>query len=181
MVAGLCSGHVILREALAQSSHLSPVASKKRWGEMGPAGDGDGASPLLPQLESLEMLWVEKSLSQRLEVNGSHQSMDFGARAASVGLGPPARAPLSTFGCHWMSAKTPARLGRRKQHCQPPWRCDPHGSLPKQKCPGWPQHHPALRHPKTLRVKMPVGALGRGAGHSAPPLAGSCALACRQG
>lgn len=39
------------------------MASEKRWGETGPAGDSHGLSPLLSQLESLEMLWVEKDSS----------------------------------------------------------------------------------------------------------------------
>lgn len=108
------------REALVQSSHLSLAASKKRWGETGPAGDGVEASPLLPQLESLEMLRIQK---KQLEVNGSHESK---GNLRTSGLGLQAwgwsllQECLGAFRCPWMSAKMPARLGCYKQHCQLP-------------------------------------------------------------
>lgn len=108
-------------EALAWSSHLSLAASEKRWGETGLAGDGDGASPLLPQLESLEMLWVEKASSSRWRSMGVTRA---GGTSGLWGLGCKCRAgtscksPLGTFRCHWLSAKTPVRLGCHEQHCQ---------------------------------------------------------------
>lgn len=130
-------------EALAQSSHLSLVASKKRWGETGPAGEGDEASPLLPQLESLEMLWIQK---KQLEVNGSHKSK---GNLWTSGL------KLQMWG--WSLLQEPpghfqVLLDVRKDACEAgmlqaalpaAWRCNPHGSPLKQKCPGCSPHHSA--------------------------------------
>uniref|UniRef100_A0A8C3K8Y2 Kinesin-like protein n=1 Tax=Calidris pygmaea TaxID=425635 RepID=A0A8C3K8Y2_9CHAR len=95
---------------------------------------------------------------------------DFKARAASAGLGPPARAlwPLSgAIGCLQRCLRGWDIMSSTVSH-------NPHGSLLKQKCPGQSQHH-APQHLKTLHIKMLVRTLGRGGRHPAPPLAGSSA------